>query len=286
VSITYSYTCLRYIHDVATGEFANVGVLVYAPEARYAKAICRTTYRRLTTMFPSMDGKAFRSLMSYIQNQFAALGEQIKQAANDLPLDRAPKSVLMLAHTILPADDSSLQWSPPHGGVTDDPEAALQRIYTRMVACYDETPEDERRNDEDIWRAHRTPLEAGGLLARLQSKTVTADDDEYEFKRTWSNGHTNCIEPLSFDLVSPSSFNGKAHRWLGLTTSLGRALDNYHLYLILGEPQATELRPPFEKAVRILEKISVRHSLIPEKEAENFLKSIAPDIEKHSDHTA
>jgi hypothetical protein len=61
---TYSYTCLRYIHDVATGEFVNVGVVLYAPEARYLRAICRDNYGRLKHMFPNLDGKAYRSLIT------------------------------------------------------------------------------------------------------------------------------------------------------------------------------------------------------------------------------
>jgi hypothetical protein len=30
---TYSFTILRYVHDIATGEFVNMGVALYAPEA-------------------------------------------------------------------------------------------------------------------------------------------------------------------------------------------------------------------------------------------------------------
>lgn len=40
----YTYTVLRYVHDTTTGEFVNVGVALYAPELRYASALCRTTY--------------------------------------------------------------------------------------------------------------------------------------------------------------------------------------------------------------------------------------------------
>lgn len=38
-----------------------------------------------------------------------------------------------ISQKVLPDDDSSLQWSRPGGGLTDDPEKSLQDIYRRMV---------------------------------------------------------------------------------------------------------------------------------------------------------
>jgi hypothetical protein len=39
--LSYTYTVLRYVHNTTSGEFVNVGVVLYAPEARYASAVCR-----------------------------------------------------------------------------------------------------------------------------------------------------------------------------------------------------------------------------------------------------
>ena len=45
--ITYTFSVLRYIHDPVTQEFANIGVALYAPEAKYLSAICTPHYGRL-----------------------------------------------------------------------------------------------------------------------------------------------------------------------------------------------------------------------------------------------
>ena len=34
----YSTIILRYVHDVVTGEFANIGVVPYAPDQRFLEA--------------------------------------------------------------------------------------------------------------------------------------------------------------------------------------------------------------------------------------------------------
>ncbi|MGH9799255.1 MAG: DUF3037 domain-containing protein, partial [Blastocatellia bacterium] len=137
---SYTYTVLRYMHDITTGEFVNVGVALYAPDARYAGALCRPTYGRLTKVFPGTNGEYFKSLMRHIQTRFENLGEQI---ATQLPLNQGD-SVLDLAKTILPNDDSSLQWSPMGGGRTANPSQTLEQLFERMVMAYDDRALKER----------------------------------------------------------------------------------------------------------------------------------------------
>src|SRR5689334_7262981 len=98
----FTYSVLRYVHDTTTGEFVNVGVVVYSREARYASALCRTTYARLSKTFPGMDGDAFKGMMRFLQSRFEELGGTLK---SELPLEGLPSSVMELAHAVLPPDD-------------------------------------------------------------------------------------------------------------------------------------------------------------------------------------
>lgn len=47
----YSFVTLHYVHDVVTGEFANVGVVLYAPEQRLLLARFTGSYERLNAIF-------------------------------------------------------------------------------------------------------------------------------------------------------------------------------------------------------------------------------------------
>ena len=68
----YTYTILRYVHDTATGEFVNVGVALFAPEVPFASAMCRETFGRVTRMFPSANGEAFKAMARHVESRFAA----------------------------------------------------------------------------------------------------------------------------------------------------------------------------------------------------------------------
>ena len=78
MKITYTYSVLRYMHDITTGEFVNVGVALYSSEARYASALCRSTFGRLSKTFPGMDGDAFKSLMRFVQSRIEEIGDGLK----------------------------------------------------------------------------------------------------------------------------------------------------------------------------------------------------------------
>ena len=141
-------TVLRYVHDIATGEFVNVGVVIYAREARYASALCRATYGRLSKVFPGLDGEAFKGMMHYVQSRIEELGSGLR---DELALEGLPASVTDLAQSVLPRDDSSLQWSPPGSGLSDDPSRTPEALFDRLVSSYDERPAKERRTDEEVW---------------------------------------------------------------------------------------------------------------------------------------
>ena len=136
---TYTYTIQRYTHDPSTGGFVNVGVALYAPELPFAGALCRTTYERFSCLFPDFDGGAFRSITRFVDSRFRALHEKLQ---GEFAFGERPESVMELAHSVLPHDDASFSWSEPAGGITDDPAAALRKIYARMVSRYDEKADE------------------------------------------------------------------------------------------------------------------------------------------------
>ena len=133
MKIAYSFVALRYVHDIMTGEFINIGVALYAPESRFIGGLCNTRYGRLSKMFGDIDGDYFRSLMRHIKSRFNEIGTKLR---DELPLYGYPADILEIAKSILPIDDSSLQWSEVGGGQTEDPAKTLEYLFERMVERY------------------------------------------------------------------------------------------------------------------------------------------------------
>lgn len=273
----YTYSVLRYVHDVMSGEFVNVGVALYAPQARYLGALCRTTYSRLNKVFPGMNAEHFKSLMRHIQGRFEGRGERI---ASELELT-SPASVLEIAQSILPRDDSALQWSPAGSGRTDDPAQTLEKVYDRMVMRYEERPSVGGRSDDDVWRRFKRDLEAKRVLQHFVPMRIVVQDDEIEFQHSWMNGKWHCLEPLSFDLSAADSIKEKAHRWLGQLASVYGPSDPYKVYLLVGAPQQEDLQPAFRSAMSILGKIPGDKEIVLEGNAHDLAERIAAEVSEH-----
>ena len=130
MKIPYSFSVLRYIHDIVIGEFINVGVVLYSPKTRFLSAICTSRYVRLSKMFSNVSGDHFLQVSRYIQ---AKLEEEGERLSTQLPSNKLPVSVLEFTTKVLPLDDSSLQFSPEGYGLTENPQETLEQLYNRYV---------------------------------------------------------------------------------------------------------------------------------------------------------
>lgn len=273
----YTYSVLRYVHDVTSGEFMNVGVVLYAPKARFLGALCRPTYGRLSKVFPGMNAEHFKSLMRHIQGRFEERGERV---ANELEL--TPSSgVMEIAQSILPKDDSSLQWSPAGSGRAENPANTLEKLFERMVMRYEERPTSGGRSDDDVWRHFKRDLETKRVLQHFVPKKIAVLDDEIEFQHSWKNGKWHCLEPVSFDLAQADSIKHKAHRWLGQMTSVHGESDDFKVYLLLGAPGEESLQSAFQSAISILNKIPGEKEIVLEGDAHGLAERIGKEVAEH-----
>jgi Protein of unknown function (DUF3037). len=273
----YSFITLRYVHDVVTGEFANVGVVLYAPEQRYLEARFTTSYERLNALFVKIDHANYRNLIRYLSNRFVELASEVRDGLNLAPV----QGIEELVRRVLPKDDSSLQWSAPGGGFSDNPAETVGQLYARLVERYSRTGEVSSRNDEDIARPFKARLkEAAG---KLQEKRITAVDYDYEFQYAWKNSIWHLYEPVSFDLMDPSSIVEKANRWLGRGVALHDSKERFKIHFLLGEPKQPGTEKAFESARHLLAKIPVQKELISEQDMDAFAANVAAEIVSHRD---
>src|ERR1700738_4280352 len=143
----YGFVILRYVHDVLTSEFINVGVVMHLPSQGRVIAKTRNTMGRLRGVFPDLDRFAFMSAMSSVRNGFRRIAKRKSTGG----FFKSHDSVLAIAKEAVPHDDSSLQWSPAGGGFTGNAQETFNRLYDQFVARYDHKS-THRRTDDEIWR--------------------------------------------------------------------------------------------------------------------------------------
>ncbi|MEZ5566493.1 MAG: DUF3037 domain-containing protein [Gammaproteobacteria bacterium] len=276
----YTFTTLRYVHDTASGEFVNAGVVLHAPDKKFLRAKMRHTYGRITQFFPGANGQHFRSVMNHVEKQIQKLSSDLNGLFPDSDL-----SAREFAARTLPHDDGALQWSPLGSGLTIDPAAELDSIFNRMVMRFEHSAQ-ENRSEEDVWRTFSVELEKRSVLGRLTEKTIVTAVDTKTFQHAWKNGAWHCLEPVSFDLVNPESIRAKAHRYLGQFTALAEAPEPFQVYLLVGGPSHAGVSTPFENALKILTAAPVQTKLFRESQAGELSHLIAREMNEHDQEDA
>ena len=129
----YTYTILRYVHDIGTAEFINVGVVVSACDTPCIVARFRTDCRRVKCAFPSLNAEVFLTRMQRLQACFDAIDAarcSDVRACGDT-------SIAKLVRCVLPLEDRALTWSPSNSGIGGPIAATLQSLYERLVTRHD-----------------------------------------------------------------------------------------------------------------------------------------------------
>jgi hypothetical protein len=280
--IPFQYATVRYVHDIVTGEFLNVGLALYSPEGRYLKTKILPNYRRITNAFPSADGDFYRRYVTHLQIVAEKVAEQV--AGRQVSMNAAPERLESVLQEILPVDDSSLQFSGTKYGSADDLDGVFDNLYARLVEQHLPTVDKSSRDDNDVWNVFRKPLQSTQAILYLHRHVVQTAVETFEFAHAWKNGNWNILQPLSFDLINPGSIRKKAREWWGTALILKNSQEPSHVYMLLGRPRlaASDLKRAYGDAKKILSSENAPVELIDEDEAEDFANRISPMIKEHA----
>jgi Protein of unknown function (DUF3037) len=121
----FQYALLRVVPSLPRGEALNVGVVLYSPRHRFLEARTTLDPERLRLLDPGLDLDAVHAHLALIEH--VAAGEPM--AGPIASLDRSERF-----GWITSPSSTTIQPSPVHTGLCDDPESMLQHLFTSLVA--------------------------------------------------------------------------------------------------------------------------------------------------------
>lgn len=277
MNTSYTFTTLRYVHDVVTGEFANIGLLMYAPAVNFLETRFLESFGRLNRFFGAVQSSHLKRVVRHLQGGAIRLSDEF--FGNGLFHPDLPDNAAECARLLLPPDDSALQFSRLASGLTDDPWLTLDQLFARYIGRYAGISKPEGRRDNEIWRVFRAPLIERVPRVHLEPYRVIARNYEHQFPFSWRNGILNVAEAVSFDLRDSQEIQEKAARWLGRGIALAQGSERFRMALLLGEPTDDSVYPAFEKATNMLAGIPGEKILFSEREPESFAEFVKTTLE-------
>ncbi len=278
----YSFCFLRYVHEPLSGEFANVGVLLWAPETRFLGFKASKKYQRLSQFFHGFQQQDHRQLIARIDTQFQKLATRLSGPQADLPFPEEPVSTRELAIKVIPHDDAALQWSLSGGGITDSPAAELDTLFHEAVARHYDLADEDHRDDAAVYREiFSRAFESPAVKPHISAHDITAPLASHTFPQAWKNGVWNVYQPLSFDLKLGETIRNKAHRWESLSRFLADSPDQPKIHFLLGAPSYDEQRKDYAIAKDVLH-ASGKVVLVEEDEAADFARDLEERVKSSS----
>lgn len=281
----FQYAILRYMHDAVTGEFQNVGLALYSRSARYFRAQTLARFQRISQAFPGHDWDYYRRYLDRTGTALDRLSEEVGSEQASF-LGTLPERLDLLLQPILTPQEGGLQFSEVRAGLAEDFDTVFDQLYDRLVEVYLEEPERNTRDEEDVWQVFKHPLKELNVLSRLRPFELRTKLDTYSFNHAWKNGKWHVLQPVSFDLIQPTSIKNKAKLWGAHARIINTSPEFSKLYLLLGKPrrESAVIQKAYGEAKAIIQELGadVNLELVEEAKAEEFARKVKPLVEEHA----
>lgn len=239
MSFACHYAIVRFVPFVETGEFANVGVVLFSPRARFFSFQLMTNrYARITNFFEELDAKVYRTVMRNAQEELQRIARQFKPIGTDrrLKVFDSAAAYALWAELTKPLA-SVLRMSEPRLAMADDPAKKLKDLFAYYVERNFVTREYQ---DELLIRAVRGVLRDAGVLDRFHQMRV--GNDEYHatfpFVATVDDQPVQIIKPLNLSQAEPTKILDHGLAWVYRLKTLRRKnLLPDEVLVAVGDPQ-------------------------------------------------
>ncbi|MGX9772495.1 DUF3037 domain-containing protein [Janthinobacterium aestuarii] len=173
------YALLRFRPFVETGEFANVGIALIAPEARFFGFRILKRYARITQFFHQLDRQIYLDGRQLFKEEMDRFAVELRRLALD-GRKTQPDVVLarnLFAEVVRPRE-AMLQFADQRVVMAEDPKAKLLQLFDHYVERNFVTKEYQERLLENNVRKLLFNAQVG---ARYQREKVGTEDFAVNF---------------------------------------------------------------------------------------------------------
>lgn len=124
VQSSFDFAVIRVVPRVERQEFLNAGVILFCLERKYLKALVHLDESRVAALCPEVDPAFLRLHLEAYPRVCAASPDAGPVAA---------LSIRERFHWLVSPRSTVIQISPVHSGVCEDPELALQDLFSRLA---------------------------------------------------------------------------------------------------------------------------------------------------------
>ncbi|MDA3919702.1 MAG: DUF3037 domain-containing protein [Salinisphaera sp.] len=248
------YAILRFAPFVETGEFANVGIVLCAPERRYFSfKLEKCRHKRVTDFFGDLDPRAYRRTMGDIAAELTRLQALFEDNWNATGQTSVSAADALFAELLRPRE-SIVRFSEPRVVLADNPEQKLAELHAYYVHRSFATPE---YREEILARSMQRWLKAEHASERFAKERLGDDlfrTPELPFVERRNGGVFKVMKPLNLMQAEASRIIEHAGQWEFRLAQLKKRdlMPRQMLFAVDGPTDTGPRNKAFEEARQIL----------------------------------
>ncbi|MFP3709840.1 DUF3037 domain-containing protein [Paraburkholderia sp. SIMBA_009] len=229
------YALVRFMPYPETGEFANVGVVVMSPTARFFGYKLLDRVGRITAFFDELDVTVYKRARDTFRNELFRIGQMIERAFIGAVNGPSAEFVNFAFDELSRPREAIIYADTPRGAIVADPRIALEEYFDYYVGRSFATPVYQERMVEqrvrgilkavDLQKAYQTRVLGLDIQARVPFVKVDETDRAVRL-----------IKPLDLDRSDPTRLYDHGWEWLGKIKKLRRDKQLYGDALFVVRP--------------------------------------------------
>ena len=266
----YQYQLVKYVHDQFTGEFVNVGIVLFSPENQFLDCRMVDKQSRLIGLFPKANWrfltKIFKNIEGSLKSEAKLMGGLFSKV-NDLE---------RITNQVFAKDNSAIQFSQVKVGLDVDLKAAFSDLYFDLVEKYIQVPPKKKSlTDNDVWQTkYKAYFEEYHIANRLVKHKLVTSNDEFTFEKSWKNHIWHCYQPVSFLLQDKDSIKDKVYKWAGKLKEIKSADEKIHITFLTSLSKKHKDLEDFIEEYLTIHETNLQVDIVQESEAEKFVKEV------------
>jgi hypothetical protein len=209
------YSIIRFTPFVETGEFANVGIIMMAPEQRFFEfKLMGQRYARVTHFFEQLEARVFRATMRNLLEELNRAANVLRRHGFDkrLKANEIDFAKGLFAEIIRPRE-TVIKFSEPRAILAENMKEALAKLYGHYVERNFVTREYQ---ETVLERGMRNWLDQARIADRFDRMEL--GDDEYHvtfpFVEQREDHAVKAIKPLHLGQNQPTKIIEHGGQWV------------------------------------------------------------------------
>ncbi|UZR30945.1 DUF3037 domain-containing protein [Methylococcus mesophilus] len=266
------YAIVRFTPFVETGEFANVGIIMMAPEQRcFEYKLMIQRHARVTHFFEQLDAKVFRATMRNLREELNRAAGVLRRHGFDKRLKSNDVDFAkgLFAEIIRPRE-TIIKFSEPRAILAEDMKATLTELYGHYVERSFAT---RGYQETALERGMRRWLNQARIADRFEHLALGDDGYHVTFPFVERRGEraVKAIKPLHLGHDQPTKIIEHGWQWVTRVTQLHkrRYLPDTVLFAVQGPEEDGPKARAYGEVVQGLRETGV--TVLPFKDKEHIL---------------